>query len=52
MSGKTTLDFVCNECGTEYMIIYESDYIVEQPMYCPFCSERTDEYEDIELDDD
>jgi len=51
MPSRTTVDFICNECGTEYMVIYEDDYVVEQPMYCPFCSEKTDDFNDLNVDE-
>ena len=47
MSRKTLEDFLCDSCGAEYTITYVEEDIMEEPLYCPFCSNELDTY-DIE----
>ena len=50
MSSKITKDFACEDCGVEYMVTFDYDNVVDQPMYCPFCSSRTHDYDDMDVD--
>lgn len=44
MSGKVVKDCECQECGAEYMITYNVDQSIDEPLFCPFCAcAETDE---------
>ena len=40
MPSKITRDFLCNNCGAEYMLTYDEDNIMEDPCFCPFCGPK------------
>tara|TARA_R110000765_G_scaffold314226_1_gene407091 strand:- start:693 stop:869 length:177 start_codon:yes stop_codon:yes gene_type:complete len=49
MSSKVTKDYVCNGCGVEYMITYDEDNTMEEPVCCPFCGSSNAESEELDL---
>ena len=44
MSAKTTIEIECNSCGAEYMITFNEDEVIEDPVTCPFCGSHVDDY--------
>ena len=52
MPSKITKDFLCNNCGAEYMLTYDEDNIMEDPCFCPFCGPKNILLDDDELDID
>lgn len=50
MSSKTTLEQYCHHCGSEYMITWNEDEQIEEPIFCPFCAQITRD-EDLDFDD-
>ena len=49
MSNKETREFVCSNCGAEYIIIYDHDEITDEPTNCPFCSAVTDDSAEMDV---
>ena len=49
MSSKITVDYVCNGCGVEYMITYDEDNTMEQPICCPFCGSSNTDSEELDV---
>jgi DNA replicative helicase MCM subunit Mcm2 (Cdc46/Mcm family) len=39
----------CENCGSEYTLVYDSDDLVDDPTYCPFCGELAKQ-DESELD--
>jgi DNA-directed RNA polymerase subunit RPC12/RpoP len=52
MASRITKDYVCNNCGAEYMLTYDEDNILEEPKFCPFCGPKNLLLDDDELDID
>jgi len=50
MSSKITKEYECEKCGVEYMITFDEDNIMDQPLYCPFCSDHNDDFDDANDD--
>ena len=50
MSSKLTIEYECQKCGAEYMITFDEENIIDQPIYCPFCSGHNDNYDDASDD--
>jgi len=50
MSSRVTKDYVCDACGVEYMITFDEENIVDQPMHCPFCSSQNQDYDEMDID--
>lgn len=50
MSSKLTIEYECEKCGAEYMITFDEENIIDQPLYCPFCSGHNDDYDDASDD--
>lgn len=46
MQSKITKEYECENCGAEYMITFDEDNIMDQPMYCPFCCDHNDDFDD------
>lgn len=49
-------DVVCNNCGSKFKLIYETDQVSYDPENCPFCAEIVnlnvdDDFDNVELDD-
>lgn len=47
MDNKKNQDFLCDNCGAEYVLIFDNEDILEEPIFCPFCGYEKDTY-DIE----
>ena len=48
MVSKAAEEIICFDCGAEYIIKYDEDEVLDEPIYCPFCGtsknpELTDE---------
>lgn len=58
MSKEQILEFICNECYSEFKLNYEQDeddYAIQDVKFCPFCGNelvRELDMEDGQLDDD
>ena len=50
MSGKVVKECECLECGTEYMITFNSKNSVDDPVFCPFCGSA--EADELNFEDD
>lgn len=50
MPSKVTKDFMCDDCGVEYMVTFDEDNIIDQPMYCPFCSLQSQDYNEMDVE--
>lgn len=42
MSNKTTVENYCEHCGAEYMITWDEEMLIDEPIFCPFCAVRVD----------
>lgn len=45
----------CENCGTEYTVVYDADDSTDDPIHCPFCGEiarQEDCEDDIDLEED
>lgn len=49
MSSKETREFVCNNCGAEYILIFDHDEITDEPTSCPFCSAPTEDSAEMDV---
>lgn len=57
MTSKTAEELMCESCGAEYTVTYDSDNITDEIIYCPFCGSELDSYTDgeqgeLDFDDD
>lgn len=50
MTSKVTLDFYCHSCGSEYMVTFDQDNQIEEPVFCTFCAESMEK--DLDFDED
>lgn len=44
----------CDNCGMYYVLSYDEDEAVEDPIHCPFCGETNDavaDEDDVNADD-
>jgi hypothetical protein len=49
--SKKTLDQYCTHCGSEFMITFDEDNQMDEPVFCAFCAQlMTDE--ELEFDED
>ena len=46
MASKTAEELLCENCGAEYTVMYDSDNITDEMTYCPFCGSELDTYND------
>ena len=49
MGSKRTIEYFCEDCHAEYMITWDEDNLLDNPLYCPFCAYMEDE---LEYDED
>lgn len=49
--SKKTIDQYCQQCGTEYMITYDEDNSVDEPVFCAFCAQLISD-EELEFNED
>jgi|OM-RGC.v1.037827041 DNA replicative helicase MCM subunit Mcm2 (Cdc46/Mcm family) len=51
MSNKTSIEHYCERCGGEFMVTYDQDNNIDEPIFCVFCAERLSE-DELEFDED
>ena len=49
MPSRVTKDFMCDDCGVEYMVTFDEDNVIDQPMHCPFCSSLSQDYDEMDI---
>lgn len=49
MVDKIAVEFLCDNCGAEYTLKYDGEEVIDDPLYCPFCSNELDSYDVEEL---
>ena len=49
-----TQTILCDNCGAEYTLKYDDEEVLDEPLYCPFCSNELDTYdvEDLQIEMD
>lgn len=54
--SKTAVEQDCPNCGSEFMITFDSDNHYEEPRFCPFCTHLVEEevldFSEDEFDDE
>lgn len=40
----------CESCGSEYTLVYDADDLLEEPTYCPFCGELSNNDDEVDYD--
>jgi ribosomal protein S27E len=41
----------CENCGSEYTIVYDAEELADDPIHCPFCGEvASPDEDDVEVD--
>ena len=51
MSNKISVEHFCEKCGAEYMVTYDPDNNIEEPVFCAFCAELIDQ-DELDFEDD
>jgi len=41
---------MCDDCGVEYMVTFDEENVIDQPMYCPFCSSQSQDYNEMNVE--
>ena len=51
MSSKTSIEHYCENCGAEYMVTFDQDNQIEEPIFCVFCAQLIDS-EELDFEED